>query len=256
MIAVKISAAAVPRAARNAQAHTWHRKVEAQKGNGARGIDENEIEDNVEQAHHGVEDTWKLHVAATAQHGRSQDIELEDGDNEAEDGKVGGTIAPYGITSAEPYGQMRTYENAQQAFDNAEHERSYQSLAQHIARALFIVCANEMGHLNGEAHTDSITKAREKPNTGANEPDTGTGVRAKMSHHRGINIVHHDGGYLRHHSRQTEAHKQLQLLPARHLSPCADSFQQSVGLCCYYIGHNLLQNYDFSRRDLLREELP
>ena len=121
---------------------------------------------------------------------------------------------------------MWTYENAQQALDNTEYERSYQSLAQHIARALFIVCTNEMGHLNGEAHADSITKAGEEPNTGANESDTGTGVRAKVSHHRGINIVHHDGGYLRQHSRQTEAHKQLQLLPACHLPPCADSFQQ------------------------------
>ena len=151
---------------------------------------------------------------------------------------------------------MRTNKNTQQALDNAKDKRSHQGLAQHIARTFFIVGTNEMGHLNGEAHTDSVTKAGEEPNTGANESDTGTGVRAKMSHHRGINIVHHDGSYLRHHSRQTETHKQLQLLPARHLSPCADSFQQSVGLCCYYIGHNLLQNYDFSRRDLLREELP
>ena len=214
------------RGSRDAQSRAGHADGQAEDVHLAGGEDEEIVEDDVEHAHQDVQRTGDGHVATAAVHPAGQHVQLEHGQREDEDEEVHGRVVYDVLASTQPMGQRPADAAPDETKHGAEHQRHAQCLAQHGPGSGNVLCPQQMGHLHVEPRRGRRAQPHEQPGGGGHQTDGGRGTGSQAAHHRSVDVLHDDGRYLGQDRRDTELHREVQLLPEGHGLSASDAQQQ------------------------------
>ena len=195
-----------PRAQRrshHAQSGTRQGKREAEALPLMGGEDEEEIEYHVQHTHQYVQQAGHEHIAAASQHAAAQEAKLESRKGHGEYQKVERSIVRNGSIASQPHGQHATNATPHGKQQEAEQQCRHNRLAQHCPCPLPVSGTDAVRHLYGEARGNRGADTPEQPSGGGYQSNGSGSVGSQAAHHRSVNILHDDGGHLRHNGRHT-----------------------------------------------------
>ncbi|CDB10212.1 unknown [Bacteroides sp. CAG:633] len=135
-----------------------------------------------------------------------------------------------GCIASQPDRQHRTDCHPNDSQQQAENRSSRQRLPQQGTRTMHVAGSDPMGHLNGKCRRSSRAYPGEKPGRCRHQPNGSRCFGSQTADHRRIDILHDDGRQLRNNRRNTELHRQAQLLSQGQRLTIADQCKQPVGL--------------------------
>ena len=147
--------------------------VEKWEMDGARWEDQQEVEEDIEEAHHHIGQRRYLDVAGAAQHGRCQHIDHRQRGTEGEDEEVEGGVGADVVAAAQPMWQREGDEGSDGHGHSGKRQGGQQALAEDGARSGDVVGSHAMSHLNGETGGGARDDAPEEPHRRGHNANTG-----------------------------------------------------------------------------------
>ena len=193
-------------------------------------VDKQVVQHHVQGTHRYVQDAGDLHVPASLQHGIGTITDRPDGDESGIDAEIGRCIRIDGFAAAQPGRQERRDGHAHQTEDQRQHKDARKSLTQHPPCPFKVLGAAHVRHLDSKTRGDGHGKAPEDPGTRGYEPDRSGRIGPQMPHHGRVDIQHQHRGELGENGRNSQQHRQFELLAESHLFSIPDQRKQKIFL--------------------------
>ena len=188
-------------------------ELKPQQGYRAGGEDQEEVEDHIQTAHGGVEDTGGAHISGALEHIACQDAHEVEGDGHAEDHEVGLGAGNDFLFAAQPHRQMGADGYSKTSDQKTADQANDEGLAQDVFRLAASLRADELRHLHGETGGDSHAQTVEEPCGTGHKADGACGAGAETAHHGSIDVLHDGGADLSQNGRDTESDDERHHLP-------------------------------------------
>ena len=166
--------------------------------------DEDIVEDDVQQAHHRIEQTRHLYVPTASQTSCSQHVDLQHGKRQGYDREILRCTCMYLLVRTQPDGQRWCNQHPDQTQYETECKSGKQPLPDDPSCPLKVFCPNTMSHLYREARSERRTQPSKEPDGRRNQTHRSALPRAQVSQHRRIDDLHSYRRDLRYHGRKTQ----------------------------------------------------
>ena len=196
---------------------TPYRKGASGHHHGTGGVDQKEIENDVQQAGGYADKARGQGVTSGAQHGGVGACGHGKGQGSGPDGKIGRGIRLQGRVGPQPAGQIPADADAEGGRRQTDEQVEQHGLPQHAPGILLPVGTQILCHLNGKRHIQPGQHAVQQPGAGADDADGCGGRSSDMAHHGSVDVLHGRDHDLLQNGRDAQGQHDLGRLLQRYL---------------------------------------